>query len=83
MTAEQDFLDAAIAAQTASSEPAKPTRLSRARESADAIKQISIQAALQFVGQTNAGFEMLWNNPYGLSPQEVATALGPMRRPFF
>jgi hypothetical protein len=54
----------------------QPTRGTRARESAEAVKQIAIKSVLQFVQSLNEGFDLIWSNEYGLSPQEVCDALG-------
>lgn len=70
-----DFLNAEIA-KLANPQQNQPTRGQRAKESADAVKQIAVQSVVQFVNQLNQGFQLIWSNPVGLSPQEVCDALG-------
>jgi hypothetical protein len=77
-----DFLNAEIA-KLANPQQNQPTRGQRAKESADAIKQIAVQSVVQFVNNINQGFQLIWQNQMGLSPQEVCDALGTDARGVF
>lgn len=69
-----DFLNEELAQQE--TEPARPTREQRAAEAATQIKQSAVSSTRAFVDAINSAFDLVWNNPYGLTPGEVAEALG-------
>lgn len=70
-----DFLNTAIA-QASNQQAPIVTRSTKAKEASEAIKQIAVQAVAHYANSINQGFDLLWNNPNGLSPQEVCNALG-------
>ena len=70
-----DFIEEAI---TKLAEPQDPqdTRRKRIDESAAAVKQVGSQGVINWIQSLNQGMELVWNNPRGLSPQEVVDGLG-------
>lgn len=70
-----DFLNEELANQTPA-EPARPTREQRATEAATQIKQSAVSSTRAFVESINSAFDLVWENPFGLTPGEVAEALG-------
>ncbi len=72
-----DFLNLAIEKlANQSQQPPEQKRSAKAQECAKAIKDLTLQAVVNFVNTTNAGFDLVWKNQFGLAPQEVCDALG-------
>lgn len=71
-----DFLDEALANQ-----PAQPGRQDPASEGqlgrlADQVQKAAVLSTLRFISGVNQGFDLVWNNPEGYTPEQVVEALG-------
>lgn len=68
------YLDTAIS--DAASGKSQPTRAELASMAAEHVKSLSVRATIDFVEAMNNGLSVVWNNPLGLTAQEVLDALG-------
>lgn len=72
-----DFLDQALADKANQQEQEQgPSVDELLDQSVQALEHHSIRSTLRFIDGVNAGFDVVWNNEYGLTPEQVVERLG-------